>query len=683
MHPFLVFVRNIIIFIPAVITLLTSVTILAFFYGPRGDNLRFKFFVRIVGFLILVLLLYTASLFLFSHKYPREFLFVINETPESVQLALEKKNRKVRQEKRRLKEIDERAKKEREKEKDKKLEDKKPKDKKPKDKKPKDNRPKQSGDGTFRVLEGKNIKTSFADVIGLEYAKESVKDFILSVKKPERFTKLGIKSPKAILFHGPPGNGKTLMARALAGESGLNIIATSGSSFVERWVGVGALRVRELFSLARKNKPCLIFIDEFEVLVPNREVMPNVHGNSEYHSTVNQMLSELDGFDESSNNGVYLLAATNHLQNIDAAVVRSGRFHNKIYIGQPTNKERAQILKHHLKKLPVDPHLNIEKIIKKLDKNSSRADIATIVQEAGLEAVRAGDKMLRDRHFKKDKSLKQSGGDTFRVLEGKNIKTSFADVIGLEYAKESVKDFILSVKKPERFTKLGIKSPKAILFHGPPGNGKTLMARALAGESGLNIIATSGSSFVERWVGVGALRVRELFSLARKNKPCLIFIDEFEVLVPNREVMPNVHGNSEYHSTVNQMLSELDGFDESSNNGVYLLAATNHLQNIDAAVVRSGRFHNKIYIGQPTNKERAQILKHHLKKLPVDPHLNIEKIIKKLDKNSSRADIATIVQKAGLEAVRTGDEMVRDRHFEKVLNSWNTPRLDDKPTEYQ
>lgn len=251
----------------------------------------------------------------------------------------------------------------------------------------------------FSISSSREIKTRFSDVYGLESAKKSLNDFLIAMKNPEIFNNIGAKPPKAIILHGPPGTGKTMIARALAGEAGVNIIATTGSSFVQEWVGLGAARVRELFAQARRNKPCIIFIDEFEVLAPDREKMNNSYGNSEYHSTVNQLLSELDGFDENKNNGIYLVAATNYLVNVDKAVVRSGRFHSKILIGYPSNEDKIGILKLHLKKISLDPKIDLDKISYYMDEKFSGADIADVVNEAALEAARRGDKIVGNIHL--------------------------------------------------------------------------------------------------------------------------------------------------------------------------------------------------------------------------------------------------------------------------------------------
>lgn len=263
---------------------------------------------------------------------------------------------------------------------------------------------------------------------------------------------------------------------------------------------------------------------------------------------------------------------------------------------------------------------------------------------------------------------------SFTVDSAKQIEARFKDVIGLESAKKSAGDFILAIKHPENFEMLGAKAPKAVIFHGPPGNGKTLLARALAGEAQVNIVATTGSNFVQKWVGLGAARVRELFAIARRNKPCIIFIDEFEVLAPNRERLENEGGNSEYHGTVNQLLSELDGFDEKKNRGVYLVAATNYLGNVDKAVIRSGRFDRKIYIGLPTVSDREKILKLHLKRVTTSPSIDIPSISKQLD-SFSGADIAAIVNEAALVALRNKEPQVGNKHLREAIKEFKKDRL--------
>ena len=253
----------------------------------------------------------------------------------------------------------------------------------------------------------------------------------------------------------------------------------------------------------------------------------------------------------------------------------------------------------------------------------------------------------------------------FIVTSSKDIKTKFSDIHGLEQAKNSLNDFIIAIKKPEIFSKLGARPPHAILLHGPSGNGKTMLARALAGEAQVNIIATTGTNFIQKYVGLGAARVREIFAAARQNQPCIIFIDEFEVLVPKRQGLEFSSG-SEYHSTVNQLLSELDGFDEKKNAGVYFVAATNFIKNIDEAVLRAGRFHSKILIGYPSYEEKIAILNLYLSKVVFDPKLDKQRVYQLLKTKFSRADISALVNEATLNAARTDSKHVTNSHFEEA-----------------
>ena len=257
--------------------------------------------------------------------------------------------------------------------------------------------PVYNSDNIFFVLKYADNEVTFLDVIGCDLAKKKLRTMVDYINNPEKYKKLNAKKPKGIILYGPSGNGKTLLAKALAREAKINFIATSGSVFIEQWVGLGAKRIRDLFRLARQNKPCIIFIDEFEVVVPNREKIGMDGGNTEYQSTVNQFLSELDGFNEDSTDTVHIIAATNYIENIDPAVIRAGRFNNHIKVSMPNLTERMALLKFYIKKTNTH-NVNVDDLASRIT-NFSAADIEAWVQEAILHAIEANRDYVTQEDF--------------------------------------------------------------------------------------------------------------------------------------------------------------------------------------------------------------------------------------------------------------------------------------------
>ncbi|MBH0205764.1 MAG: ATP-dependent zinc metalloprotease FtsH [Nitrospira sp.] len=243
----------------------------------------------------------------------------------------------------------------------------------------------QVGQSKAKIYVEKDIKVTFADVAGVDEAKEELQEVIEFLKTPEKFTKLGGKIPKGILLVGPPGTGKTLLARAVAGEAGVTFFSISGSEFVEMFVGVGAARVRDLFDQAKLKAPCIIFIDELDALGKARGAGPM--GHEEREQTLNQLLVEMDGFDPRI--GVILMAATNRPEILDPALLRAGRFDRHVVVDRPDKTGRLAILRVHAKQVALGPDADLETIAA-MTPGFSGADLANIINEAALLAVRRG-----------------------------------------------------------------------------------------------------------------------------------------------------------------------------------------------------------------------------------------------------------------------------------------------------
>ncbi len=259
------------------------------------------------------------------------------------------------------------------------------------------------GRARAKLISDKSVKVTFADVAGIEEAKAEVEEIIQFLKSPQKFSKLGGKIPKGVLLVGPPGTGKTLLAKAIAGEAGVPFFSISGSDFVEMFVGVGASRVRDLFEQAKKNAPCIIFIDEIDAVGRHRGAGLG-GGHDEREQTLNQLLVEMDGFE--GNEGIIMIAATNRPDVLDPALLRPGRFDRQIVVPTPDVKGRLEILKVHTKKIPLAENVELEKIARGTP-GFSGADLANLVNEAALIAARRSKERvdMDDFEFAKDKVL--------------------------------------------------------------------------------------------------------------------------------------------------------------------------------------------------------------------------------------------------------------------------------------
>lgn len=523
----------------------------------------------------------------------------------------------------------------------------------------------KTGISTFAVdiIPANKINTKLNDISGMKDAKEDVKQFLDFITNPEKFEKIGAKPPKGIMMYGPPGTGKTMLARAIAGEAKTTFISVSGAAFEESYVGTGAARVRELFNIARKNKPAIIFIDEIDALAPARGT-ENL--TISHIQTVNQLLSEMENVDTSKNKGIFVIAATNRLEALDNALLRPGRFDWQIHINLPTDEDRKEILTKMLKKIKVSDDINIDKLVEN-SAGYSGADLNNLVNEAAIIATKNDKKSVDMNSFElafvKIATYEKDLSPTLsvKILSPNEIKAQFSDIAGMNEAKKEVAEVVDFLKDPKEFTRLGAKPPSGIIIYGPPGTGKTLMARAIAGEAKANFLAIAGSAFDERYVGVGASRVRELFKLARKYKPCIVFIDEIDALAPTRN-SNDISGNDQ---TLNQFLNEMDNIQKGINEGIIFIGATNRLDIIDPAVLRPGRFDRKVFFRLPTIQEREEILQVHMKNIKVGSDVNLKKLAQTTT-GFSGADLANLVNEAAIEATRKNKDAVDMKSFEEA-----------------
>lgn len=533
------------------------------------------------------------------------------------------------------------------------------------------------GKSRARMFTPSMIATNFSSVAGSDEAKNALRDIVDFLKNPEKYRRLGAKVPRGVLLVGEPGNGKTLLAKAIAGEASCPFFSISGSDFIEVFVGVGAARVRDLFAQARKHAPSIVFIDEIDAIGRSRGSGFG-GGHDEREQTLNQLLTEMDGFD-SSNSAVIVVAATNMPEVLDKALLRPGRFDRMVDVPYPDLETRHEILKIHARKVKVAEDADLTYIAQETA-GFSGADLMNLINEAAINASKKNqdnisNQDLLDAHKTTLKSRNAtSNGDNSNVLAKGNskpkmfmptqVKTKFDDVAGIPEAKEELLDVVDFLKNPEKNRRLGARLPRGVLLAGDPGNGKTLLAKAVAGEANCPFFSVSASDFVEMYVGVGASRVRDLFTQARRHMPSIIFIDEIDA-VGGKRVAGFDGGSDERAQTLNQLLTEMDGFN-SEDSAVIVMAATNRPDILDNALLRPGRFDKRVEVSYPDIKSREKILHVHAKNIKIDPSVDVNRIAR-CTPGFSGADLAHLVNEAALVATKKEEQkMVMMVDFEEA-----------------
>jgi cell division protease FtsH len=543
------------------------------------------------------------------------------------------------------------------------------------------------GKSRARLFMPSTIQIKFSDVAGAYDAKHELQNVINYLKHPEKYRRIGAKMSRGILLVGEPGNGKTLLAKAVAGEANVPFFSITGSDFIEVFVGVGAARVRDLFAQARKHAPCIIFIDEIDAIGRTRGSGIG-GGHDEREQTLNQLLTEMDGFATTGGN-VIVLAATNMPEVLDKALLRPGRFDSRIDVPYPDEVARHMILKMHAKTLKLAEDIDLEQLAKDTA-GFSGAEIADLMNKAAVQAARnnqdivTNDDIRAAKHIivTSQKAIKPAltgESSLARMYKPAQIKTTFASVAGLDNAKEELQDIVNFLKDPVTFSRLGAQISKGVLMVGEPGNGKTLLARAMAGEANCPFFSISGSEFIQKYVGVGASRVRDLFAQARKHKPCIIFIDEIDSIGGHRR-----DESPEQSQTLNQLLTELDGFD-TKEEAIIIIGATNRPDTLDKALLRPGRFDRQVQVPSPLLKDRLKILQLHAKDFKIDPSVDLERIARGTP-GFSGADLKNIINEAAVIATKNPEqESITMAEFEeardKIMVGKTTKSMDRTPEE--
>lgn len=540
----------------------------------------------------------------------------------------------------------------------------------------------RGGEQKRAASEAEDIVT-YDDLGGMEREVAKVREMIeLPLSHPEIFERLGMTPPKGVLLHGLPGCGKTLLARAVAHESNAAFIYVSGPEIIQKFYGESEAQLRKIFDDARRRAPCIIFFDEIDSLAPKRE---RVEGEVEKR-VVAQLLASMDGL--KSRGDVIVMAATNRLNSIDPALRRPGRFDREIAIGIPNEHARREILEIYARGMPLAEGIDLADLAETTH-GFTGADLNALCREAAMAALRrqlpelsldsgpvpyealmAMDVKMSD--FTEGLSEVTPSGLREVSVEVPNVR--WEDVGGLEPIKATLREAIAwPLSQPLLFEKIGLQPPRGILLYGPPGNGKTLLVKALSSQSNLNFISVKGPELLSKYVGESEQGVRELFARARHAAPCIIFLDEVDALAPKR----GFDGRSPVTDrVVSQLLTELDGVEALGN--VWVIAATNRLDMIDDALLRPGRLDFHLEVTRPDRDARAAILRVHLRKRPVDERIDLAALAD-LTEGMSAAEIRFLCDRAALNAIRRifpathggvvdiGSLLIEQRDFDDAL----------------
>ncbi|HEV2059086.1 MAG TPA: AAA family ATPase [Solirubrobacteraceae bacterium] len=527
----------------------------------------------------------------------------------------------------------------------------------------------RSGRGSARIEEA---PVTFDDVAGQDTAVMELREIADFLSDSERYADVGAQIPRGVLLFGPPGCGKTLMARALAGESGAAFYSISGSDFVEMYVGVGARRVRDLFKEAREDPPAIVFIDELDSVGRRRAGSgPATQGAAdEQGHALNQLLAEIDGF--SPTQGVIVVGATNRPDVLDPALLRPGRFDRAVGLELPDEKGRRAILAVHARGKPVAPDVDMSSLARDTV-GMTGADLASVVNEGALLAARARRTEITVADLDEALERVRDAPEQQRRLSMRDRRMgqstlhrerlTFADVAGMDDVIEELAEVREYLADRTRFERLGARMPTGYLLDGPPGTGKTLLANALAGESNAAFISVAGTEFTEVFVGEGAARMRDLFAQARGVAPSIVFIDEIDAVGARRQSNPGDSG--ERAQTLNQLLVELDICARTST--VVVMAATNRPEMLDSALTRPGRFDRRISIDMPDLEARRQILELHARERPMADDIDLDALAR-LTYGLAGADLNNLLNEAALLAARRGAERIDRAEIDEAMD---------------
>uniref|UniRef100_I3KHR3 Transitional endoplasmic reticulum ATPase n=1 Tax=Oreochromis niloticus TaxID=8128 RepID=I3KHR3_ORENI len=502
----------------------------------------------------------------------------------------------------------------------------------------------------------------YDDIGGCRKQLAQIKEMVeLPLRHPGLFKAIGVKPPRGILLYGPAGTGKTLVARAVANETGAFFFLINGPEIMSKLAGESESNLRKAFEEAENNAPAIIFIDELDAIAPKRE---KTHGEVE-RRIVSQLLTLMDGLKQRAH--VIVMAATNRPNSVDPALRRFGRFDREIDIGIPDSTGRLEILQIHTKNMKLAQDVDLERIATETHGHVG-ADLAALCSEAALQAIRKKMTLidLEDETIDADLlnsmavtmddfqwALSQSNPSALRETVAEVPQVNWEDIGGLDEVKRELQELVqYPVEYPDKFLKFGMTPSRGVLFYGPPGCGKTLLAKAIANECQANFVSIKGPEMLTMWFGESEANVRDVFDKARQAAPCILFFDELDSIAKSRGGGAGDAGGAA-DRVINQILTEMDGMSDKKN--VFIIGATNRPDIIDPAILRPGRLDQLIYIPLPDKPSRTAILKANLRKSPVARDVDLE-YLSGITDGFSGADLTEICQRACKLAIREAIE---------------------------
>jgi len=506
----------------------------------------------------------------------------------------------------------------------------------------------------------KKNRITYEEIGGLGVEISAMREIVeLPLRHPELFARLGVEPHSGVLLYGPPGCGKTLLAKVIASESDANMYLINGPEIMNKYYGETEARLREIFKEAKDNSPSIIFIDEIDAIAPKRE---EAYGDVEKR-VVAQLLALMDGLTERGN--VIVLGASNRPDSVDPALRRPGRFDREMEISVPNADGRLEILHIHTRGMPLSDDIDLKNLASELH-GYTGADIKSLCRESAIKAIRRylpeidleneriPSKMLQSMEIKSRDfydAMHDVVPTAMREFYVERAKVWWKDVGGLDYAKKTLEDnMITSVNDPSKFTKMGIKPPKGVLLYGPPGCGKTILARALAAECGANMILVRGPEILSKWVGESEKAIREIFRKAKTSAPCIIIFDELDSLAKSRTSEEGNRGET----ILSQMLTEME---EGGTSRIVIVGITNRPDLIDNSMLRTGRLDIVLFIQPPDEKGRLEIIKILTEKMPLTSDVDLDEIAVSTQ-NYTGADLASLCREAVVNAMQNNSKKI-------------------------